>query len=260
LPATDPTQRFSNRAEYYSKSRPRYPRALLDFCNANLGLKPEHSIADIGSGTGLLTELFLENGNPVFAVEPNQPMRLEAEKTLACFSNFHSVNATAESTTLPDHSIDFVIAGQAFHWFDRPRAKAEFQRILRLRGQVFLIWNEREKEEDPFSAAYDSVVREFQTDWHKVRHENLTGSDPRALAEFFASSSFQLQAFDNPQSLDLDGLIARAFLILSSFARGERLRRNACPPARNLRALFAKWAGDSAVHDKVVSWFAELNV
>lgn len=210
MPDSDPTRRFSNRAEYYSKSRPSYPRALLDYCRTHLGLKPDHQIADIGSGTGLLTELFLENGNPVFAVEPNQPMRLEAEKTLARHKNFHSIPATAESTTLPPQSIDFVIAGQAFHWFDRPRARVEFQRILRPQGQVLLIWNERDKERDPFSAAYDSVVREFQTDWHKVRHENLTGADPRALADFFAPGSFKLEQFDNPQSLDLGTLIARA--------------------------------------------------
>ncbi len=118
----DPTQRFSSRADYYAKSRPRYPRTLLDFCRTNLGLKPENPIADIGSGTGILTELFLQNANPIFAVEPNEPMRRQAEKSLAQFNNFHSIPATAEAITLPAQSVDFILAGQAFHWFDRPRA------------------------------------------------------------------------------------------------------------------------------------------
>lgn len=206
----DSTQRFSSRADYYAKSRPRYPRALLDFCRTNLGLKPEHPIADIGSGTGILTELFLQNANPIFAVEPNEPMRRQAETSLAKFKNFHSIPATAEATTLPAQSVDFILAGQAFHWFDRPRARAEFLRILKPAGQVLLIWNDRDKTTDDFSAAYDSVVREFETDWHKVHHEQYTGPDSPAITEFFAPIRYKLETFENPQPLDLDLLIARA--------------------------------------------------
>jgi SAM-dependent methyltransferase len=173
---------------------------------------PEDPIADIGSGTGILTELFLENGNPIFAVEPNEPMRRQAEKALSQHKNFQSISATAEATTLPAQSVDFVLAGQAFHWFDRPRARTEFLRILKPAGQVLLIWNERAKVDsaDGFSAAYDSVVREFETDWHKVHHEQYTGPDSPAITEFFSPGSFNLETFDNPQPLDLDLLIARA--------------------------------------------------
>jgi ubiquinone/menaquinone biosynthesis C-methylase UbiE len=211
-PKTDSTQRFSDRVGYYIRSRPRYPRAIINLCQSELGLRPQDKIADIGSGTGFLSEPFLQNGNEVFGVEPNEAMRLAAEKILADFPKFHSLNSRAEATTLADKSIDFVIAGQAFHWFDRPRTRVEFQRILRPTGWVVLVWNEREKDTpaNEFSAAYDAVVREFQIDWDTVSHEKLTNADPRELAEFFSPAEMQIREFDNPQTLDLDGVLARA--------------------------------------------------
>jgi SAM-dependent methyltransferase len=150
-PQTDSTRRFSDRVNYYIRSRPRYPADLLQFCISELGLKAEDKIADIGSGTGFLSEHFLRNGNDVFGVEPNEPMRRAAERDLAQYPKFHSIAATAEQTTLPAGQFAFVVAGQAFHWFDAPRARAEFQRILKPGGQVILVWNEREKagEFDP---------------------------------------------------------------------------------------------------------------
>lgn len=211
LPSLDPTRRFSDRVEYYVRSRPRYPAAILDFCQAELNLKTTDPVADVGSGTGFLSELFLRNGNEVFCVEPNEPMRRAAEKSLGDRANFHSVAATAEETGLASGHFGFVIAGQAFHWFDRDRAKREFGRILRAGGWVLLIWNEREKQDTSggFAAAYDAMVREFQTDWDKVRHESITSQDSKALGDFFAPAGFKLKTFNNPQSLDLDGLIAR---------------------------------------------------
>ena len=208
----DPTKRFSDRVEYYVRSRPRYPREVLDFCRSELLLHPEDPIADIGSGTGLLSELFLQNGNRVFAVEPNDAMRLAAEKNLGHDPNFHSSSGTAEQTGLPAGGFRFVVAGQAFHWFDRDLARTEFHRILRPHGWVLLIWNERNTmRSDGFSAAYDAVVREFQTEWHKGSHEKLTSGESDVLPAFFAPGDCQVKTFSNSQSLDLDGLFARAF-------------------------------------------------
>jgi len=102
----------------YVRYRPRYPRELLDWLSETIGFAPAWRVADVGSGTGIFAELLLENGNEVFAVEPNDGMREEAEASLAHFPNFHSVNGTAEATTLPDHSVNLVTAAQAFHWFD----------------------------------------------------------------------------------------------------------------------------------------------
>jgi ubiquinone/menaquinone biosynthesis C-methylase UbiE len=138
----DPTQRFSDRVENYVRYRPTYPQVVVETLAVECHLTTASIIADIGSGTGILTKLFLDNGNRVL-VEPNREMREAGERLLVDCAGFTSIAATAESTTLPDHSVDFVTAGQAFHWFDREKARAEFTRILKPGGWVVLVWNDR---------------------------------------------------------------------------------------------------------------------
>ncbi|NMC78610.1 MAG: class I SAM-dependent methyltransferase, partial [Chloroflexi bacterium] len=113
-------------------------------------LTPQAVIADVGSGTGILSGLFLRNGNRVFGVEPNPPMRQAGERLLQAYPQFVSVASTAEQTPLPDHSVDFVTAGQAFHWFDAAQARQEFVRLLVPGGWVVLLWNERQVGTSPF--------------------------------------------------------------------------------------------------------------
>src|SRR4026208_981769 len=141
----DPTKRFSKRVENYIQYRPKYPPAVFDFLRNELNLAPSSIIADVGSGTGISSEMFLRNGNTVFGIEPNSEMREAGERNLSQFASFKSIYGTAEATTLEDHSVDFVIAGQAFHWFDRARSRAEFFRILKKNGWVVLIWNDRKE-------------------------------------------------------------------------------------------------------------------
>lgn len=172
----DPKERFSDRAVAYHANRPRYPRELLSALGEKCGLTASSAIADIGSGTGILTELFVENGNTVFAVEPNAPMRAIAETNLRGNSRFHSIAATAEETTLPNESVDFVVAGQAFHWFDRPRAKAEFARILRPGGWVVLVWNERMPNSSPFATAYEAVLTKQSIDYTEMDPKKVSGN------------------------------------------------------------------------------------
>jgi precorrin-6B methylase 2 len=74
----DSTKRFSNRVGNYSSYRPRYPKSLINLLIQKISLTPELIIADIGSGTGISTEPFLENGNTVYGIEPNREMRNEA--------------------------------------------------------------------------------------------------------------------------------------------------------------------------------------
>ena len=139
----DATERFSNRVQDYARYRPHYPAAVIGSLQTNCQLLKTSVIADVGSGTGILTELFLRHGNPVLAVEPNRQMREAGERLLEGYPRFQSVAGRAEATTLPEQSVDFVTAGQAFHWFDRNKAKAEFSRILKAGGWVVLAWNER---------------------------------------------------------------------------------------------------------------------
>src|ERR1700737_2786303 len=113
----DPTRRFSTRVANYARYRPSYPLAVIDLLRSDCGLTGDSMIVDVGSGTGILSELFLKNGNEVFGVEPNPEMRKTAEMLLKDYHRFRSIDGAAESTGLTANSMDFVTAGQAFHWF-----------------------------------------------------------------------------------------------------------------------------------------------
>jgi ubiquinone/menaquinone biosynthesis C-methylase UbiE len=150
-----PTQRFSNRVENYVKFRPGYPDEAISFLVKEAKLSIHSVIADVGSGTGIFTRLLLDQGFTAYAVEPNDAMRESAGKQLHTYPNFHSVNGTAELTTLSNHSIDLVVCAQAFHWFDQQKTKIEFKRILKPNGLVALIWNNRQIDIDEFAIAYE---------------------------------------------------------------------------------------------------------
>ncbi len=185
MTARDPTSLFSGRVQNYLKYRPAYPPALLALLSERCGLRPANPIADVGSGTGILTEMLLKQGNPVFAVEPNDEMRAAAEQLLGCYPKFRSVKARAEATTLPDRSVDVVIAGQAFHWFDRPAARAEFSRILRERGWVVLLWN-MARTDTPFLREYDEFWRVDLRGAHEARDGNES-----LVKEFCGASGYE---------------------------------------------------------------------
>jgi SAM-dependent methyltransferase len=202
----DNTQRFSDRVDAYVRARPGYPPALLPFLHEQLHLSPADPVADVGAGTGLLTELFVAAGHPTFAVEPNGSMRAAAIDRLGSHANFHPVDATAEATTLPDGSVALVTAAQAFHWFDVEKARAEFARILRPSGAVAIIWNERRRSPDNFTGPYQDLVDRHKVDRASATRHTMTDD---ALARFFAPHGFRTAAFDNPQHLDRPGVLAR---------------------------------------------------
>lgn len=208
----DPLKRFSNRADNYVKYRPGYPDAVIDILRSDCGLTKTSVVADVGSGTGILTKLFLDNGNSVFAIEPNAAMRLAAERLLGNAQGFKSIDANAEATTLDSQSVDLVTAAQAFHWFDQAKAKREFARILKPGGWVVLIWNERRLDSTPFLRAYEDLLLHYGTDYGKVRHENVTSE----IDEFFAPESFELRTLENAQLFDFESLKGR--LLSSSYA------------------------------------------
>lgn len=188
-------------------------------------------IADVGSGTGILTELFLKNGNRVFAIEPNAAMRLTAERLLAAYPNFVSVAATAEETTLETGSVDLIAAAQAFHWFERDQAKREFARMLKPGGWVVLIWNERRLASTPFLQDYEDLLLRYGTDYEKVRHEKVTGE----IARFFAPEGFQLKTLENFQHFDFESLKGR---VLSSSYAPEENHPNFESMLRELERIF----------------------
>ena len=179
----DARDRFSNRVEDYDRYRPGYPPALFALLREHCGLRPGHAVADIGSGTGLLTGPLLDYGNTVYAVEPNGPMRQAAERRYGGRSGFLSVDGSAEATGLPPWSVDLVVAAQAFHWFEPGAARAEFVRILRPPGWVALVWNERPHEATGFEAAYESLLARHAIDYAAVDHRRIDASRVAAFLD-----------------------------------------------------------------------------
>jgi SAM-dependent methyltransferase len=205
---TAPTQRFSDRVDNYVKYRPGYPDEVLEFLSQQTHLSDQSVIADIGSGTGIFTQLLLDKGYSVYAIEPNDAMRQYAEKDLAAFSTFHSVNGTAEETTLADHGVDLIVCAQAFHWFNQEQTKKEFKRILKPGGSVVLIWNNRQIDIDAFAIAYELLLQQQGSDYKEVNHRNITDVN---FSNFFRNGKYELAKYSNIQVFDEDGLIGRAF-------------------------------------------------
>jgi len=231
MPAANATSRFSDRVENYVRYRPGYPSDVLRVLENACGLAPDHVIADIASGTGIWSRMLLENGNPVFGVEPNAEMRQAGERLLAGFPKFTSVAGTAEATTLPDKSVDFVTAAQAAHWFNRERARREFMRILKPGGWLVLLRNERLTDSTAFLRDYEQLLLSFGTDYEDVRHERTTD----AVNEFFDPAPYKEHVFPMRQEFDYAGLEGR--LLSSSYAPGPE-HSNHAPMLSQLRRIF----------------------
>jgi SAM-dependent methyltransferase len=240
MPASNATSRFSDRVENYIRYRPGYPALVLETLEKECGLTPARVIADIASGTGIWTKMLLENGNAVYAVEPNKDMRQAGERLLAGFPKFTSIDGKAEATTLPDASVDFVTAAQAAHWFDRGRARREFSRILKPSGWLALLWNEREVDATPFLRDYEQLLLTYGTDYGEVRHERTTD----AVNEFFDPAPYAERVYPMRQEFDYAGLEGR--LLSSSYAPGLGHPKHE-PMLRELRRTFEKHAGDGGV-------------
>ncbi len=209
------SMRFSDRVADYVRYRPSYPGQMVqDLVDAGR-LSPGHVVADIGSGTGLLARLFLSARCRVYGVEPNREMRLAGEEELAGLPGFTSIDGSAEVTRLPDGSVDWVVAGQAFHWFDQARARAEFDRILAPGGAVALVWNDRQYDTSLFLRGYEALLQEFGTDYRKVNHRNLQDD---VFARFFGHGNYEVRSYPNRQLLDYRGLEGR--LLSSSYTPG----------------------------------------
>jgi SAM-dependent methyltransferase len=210
----DSKARFSSRVADYVRARPHYPRATITHLRDAARLEPLSIVADIGSGTGISSELFLENGNEVFAVEPNAAMREAAVKRFAGQPRFHSINASAEATGLATGSVDFVVAAQAFHWFNKTEARLEIGRILKPGGTAVLMWNMRRADSTPFLRAYTELLFRYGTDYAAVHCERTSEAE---IAPFFGGL-YRTWEHYHFQDLDFEHLKAR--LLSSSYVPG----------------------------------------
>jgi len=236
---SDFKKRFTDRVEDYVKYRPSYPAALFQFLKDELKIDHKTNIADIGSGTGISAKLLLESGAKVFAVEPNENMRMVAEKDLCKYPDFVSVEGSAEQTHLPDESIDIIVCAQAFHWFANEQTQAEFKRILKKDSSVVLIWNDRD-ETDAFQAAYEKIIQQYNTDYNRVAHKNIT--DER-IQQFFGTA-LKKYVYTYEQLFNFVGLIGR---ITSSSYMPQKDSQNFQEMQTEVRNIFEKYAQNNQI-------------
>ncbi len=236
----DAAQRFTTRVDAYARYRPGYPTEVINLLANECGLTHDSVVADIGSGTGILSELLLKNGNKVFGVEPNGQMRASGQMLLQKYPKFLSIDGSAEATTLPQNSVDLITAGQAFHWFEWEKARAGFERILKPGGFVALIWNDRRLDSTSFLRAYEELLLKFGTDYSRVK--DLTATEP--IFRFFAPGDFQLNSFPNSQQFDFVGLQGR---VLSASYTPEPGHPDFMPMITRLHELFETHQRDGKV-------------
>ena len=200
LASLHPTTRFSDRVENYVKYRPSYPKEIIPFLEKKYQLASDKRIVDIGSGTGIFSELFLKNGYRVTGIEPNENMRKAAEAKLHHYPGFSSRNHQAEKTGLKTHSADLITVAQAFHWMEPVQTKKEFFRILKPGGHIVLAWNLR-LTHSPFLRDYHALKQKFGIDYKDSKMVN-----EEAISSFFDPLLFTVYHFPNVQCLDFESL------------------------------------------------------
>ena len=211
LSSLHPTQRFSDRVENYVRYRPTYPQAIIPYLRETIHLNRKHHIADVGSGTGIFSELFLRHGFSVTGVEPNEPMRKAGEAHLSHYTHFVSVDGKAEVTGLPDKSTDLITVAQAFHWMEPEATKTEFKRILTAGGHVLLVWNLR-LTDTPFLKGLDDLKKDLGNNYEGVQKSH---ADETAIRAFYAPAEVTIKTFRHAQIMDFESL--RGQLLSSSY-------------------------------------------
>ena len=232
------TERFSGRVQAYLAYRPRFPRGIVPFLREHRALPEGAVVADVGAGTGMLAEIFLEAGHRVIAVEPNGEM-LEACRELAGQEPaLEVVQGSAESTTLPKASVDLIAVGRAMHWFDWPRAHREFQRILRADGWVLLASNGHSDSGSPISNRLSEIFRKSRTDSAGV--DTTRGFEER-LQGFLDTSTWHRMTLQHSMTVDFPTLLGYAESLSAIPRPGERGYDGM---VAELRAVFEEYQRD----------------
>lgn len=200
------TAKFDGLEKLYTASRPDYSPALIDCMYQSFGLSETSVIADIGSGTGKLSKLMLEQGSEVFGIEPNDGMRATAEKELRGYSRFHSVCGCADNTELMTGGVNAVTVAQAFHWFEPISFRRECHRILKDSGYVFLIWNIRDAK-DQINCEWSEIFSRYCPNFNGFSN-GIKNNDPTVVT--FFENGYKRIEFDFPLTFEKNKFINRS--------------------------------------------------
>jgi SAM-dependent methyltransferase len=226
---------FSTKVADYSVSRPDYPAALFETLGNTCKLSADAVVADVGAGTGLLTQGLLQKGYHVIAVEPNAAMRRACDHFLGKFSGYRSIEGSAESMPLEESTVDLITAAQAFHWFKIEEARTECLRVLKPQGNVALIWNDRLLE-DPLQVALDAIFAGFGG----AKRAALAAHEKRNnIFEFFGATVPLQFSWPHEHLLDEEGLtslvFSRSYMPERSSCAGKEVRSR-------VREVFSRFA------------------
>ena len=236
----DNTKRFSNKVENYVRYRPSYPTGVIKYLVDTVGINSKSTVADIASGTGMLSQLLINRVKKLYCVEPNNEMRQYSEGILKKYNNCSVINGSAETTNLEDNSVDFITVAQAFHWFNTQNSINEFKRILKPSGIMILIWNNRVNNTE-FLKVYDDSLKKYAIDYNELNHQNITDNE---LNKYFKNEMIK-KTFNNYQEFDIEGVMGR--VLSCSYAPPEE-SENFKKLKKSLKESFNKNAVDSIIH------------
>ena len=185
---------FSRTPDAYERGRPEYPPEAIEWLAARLG----RSVLDLAAGTGKLTRPLVAAGLDVVAVEPLAEMRALLP------SSVRALEGTAEAIPLDAGSVDGVVVGQAFHWFDGDSALPEIHRVLRPGGMLAIVWNRRAPA-DPIGGPLDEILDPYRG--AVPTHRGEAWRVPFGRTSLF--SELEEETFHNEQVLDAGGMEAR---------------------------------------------------
>jgi len=234
-------ERFTGRVAEYERYRLRYPSEMLSLLRERCGLRVSDRIADVGAGTGMLAELFLEHGNAVVAIEPNAEMRVVCEQMQQRYALLTVIDAMAENTTLADAAVDFVMAGRAFHWFDPERAIPEFRRVLRPHGWMVLAANGRSRGESAQQIEFEKILADEGIDHRDVRSRHRMHE---TAAASFAPGTLVQEQLHGEQRLTLEEFLGQTQSYSSAPLPGHAKYEGM---QRALREFFVRWQNDGVL-------------
>jgi SAM-dependent methyltransferase len=151
---------FSREVSSYTRGRPGYPDELLRWLRGQLRLDGDRTVVELGAGTGKFTQLLLQTGAELIAIEPVEAMREKLKRNLP---GVKAMAGTAQAIPLKDRVANAVVCAQAFHWFATREALAQIHRVLKPGGYLGLIWNVRDESVD-WVAAITEIISPYEGD------------------------------------------------------------------------------------------------